>query len=340
MKTAPSLKWVQDQWLTWLQTNLIQGVGTQQLVAALEEREVPSDMARAWVDSVSQSQAVQALTRHTRPIRQGHRYLQLRRHLNTLRAQSASVREVSQLAALDFFEDYYFENRPVVIRGYANHWPARQKWTPDFIKANYGNVSVNITDNRLSNPDYDMEHAKHTRVCTLGEFVDRVKSNNSGNDAYMVANNRAIENPDFAPILRDVHYDPEMFNAARWMGCSAFWLGPEGTITPTHHDTCNILFVQLYGRKSFTLFSPLETDILTGARSMYADIDPENPDYIKHPNLRNVTQRTATLDPGDAIFLPVGWWHHVRSLDVSISFAMTNFVVDNQYDWYRPGEIR
>jgi hypothetical protein len=340
MKSTPALKTVQDQWLTWLQTNLIQGVSTEQLVQALEQREVPSSVAQSWVDSVAQSQALQALKRHTRPVRQGHRYLQLRRHLNEQRTQPAAIRETAQLSAAEFFEDYYYENRPVVMRGYANDWPARQKWTPDFIKAHYGDVTVDITDNRLSNPNYDMEHIKHTRTCTLGEFVDRVKSNQSGNDAYMVANNRAIETPDFAPILSDVHYDPEMFNADLWKGCSAFWLGPAGTITPTHHDTCNILFVQLYGRKSFKLFSPLESDMLVGARSMYADIDPEQPDYLAHPNLSSITERTATLEPGDAIFLPVGWWHHVRSLDISISFAMTNFVANNQYDWFRPGEIR
>ena len=79
--------------------------------------------------------------------------------------------------------------------------------------------------------------------------------------------------------------------------------------------------------------------MLIHARSMYADIDPEDPDLMKHPNYRHVIERRVTLHPGDAIFLPVGWWHHVRSLDISISFAMTNFVVPNHFDWYRPGEV-
>ena len=83
----------------------------------------------------------------------------------------------------------------------------------------------------------------------------------------------------------------------------------------------------------------METDLLDGARSMYGAIDPEAPDLAAYPNFANVQTREVVLGPGDAIFLPVGWWHHVRSLDVSISLAMTNFVVSNQFDWFRPGEV-
>lgn len=320
--------------------NLVQGVAPEQLVSALTQRNISATIARKWIQTVQHSDRYSALMTSTRSIRQSHRYLELRRHLNNERSRPSAIREHTHLTAQDFFEDYYYENRPVVIRGYAQNWPASHKWTPDFIKENYGDVNVNITDDRLSNPNYDMQHEQHTRTCTLGAFVDRVKENTSGNNAYMVANNRAIEHPDFAPILDDVHYDPAMFDAARWKGCSAFWLGPAGTITPTHHDTCNILFVQLYGRKQFRLFSPLESDMLVNARSMYSSVDPESPDSAQHPNLKSVTERTTLLTPGDAIFLPVGWWHHVRSLDISISFAMTNFIAHNQYDWFRPGEVR
>ena len=43
------------------------------------------------------------------------------------------------------------------------------------------------------------------------------------------------------------------------------------------------------------------------------------------------------LAPGEALFLPVGWWHHVRALDLSISVAFNHFTWPNDFDWYRPG---
>jgi hypothetical protein len=38
-----------------------------------------------------------------------------------------------------------------------------------------------------------------------------------------------------------------------------------------------------------------------------------------------------TLHPGELFFLPVGWWHHVRGLDVSITLTCTNFRARNDF---------
>ena len=46
---------------------------------------------------------------------------------------------------------------------------------------------------------------------------------------------------------------------------------------------------------------------------------------------RNVTVIDVEIGPGDLLFLPVGWWHHVRGLDTSITMTFTNFVFDNDF---------
>jgi ribosomal protein L16 Arg81 hydroxylase len=75
-------------------------------------------------------------------------------------------------------------------------------------------------------------------------------------------------------------------------------------------------------------------------RGVYAAVDCEKPDLAAHPKFTDVVQKRVDLQPGDALFLPGGWWHHVRALDVSISLAFTNFVRPNAFTWYKPGACR
>ncbi len=46
------------------------------------------------------------------------------------------------------------------------------------------------------------------------------------------------------------------------------------------------------------------------------------------------------IGPGDALFLPIGWWHHVEALDVSISVSFTNFAADNDFFSDYPADTR
>jgi ribosomal protein L16 Arg81 hydroxylase len=109
-------------------------------------------------------------------------------------------------------------------------------------------------------------------------------------------------------------------------------------VTPLHHDASSILFCQVFGRKQFRLASPLEVSLFDGALSMYSSFDPERPEG--DPRSSSVTFKDFTLAPGEALYIPAGWWHHVRALDVSISFAVNHFDRPNNFDpWYRPGEI-
>ena len=127
------------------------------------------------------------------------------------------------------------------------------------------------------------------------------------------------------------YFDPSPTRAAR---CGAFWFGPAGTVTALHHDTSNILFFQVVGRKRLRLYPPGEPALLAHARGVYNDLDPEH-----DPSLA-ARGHDLTLTPGEALFLPVGWWPQVRALDLSISVAFNHFTWPNDFDWYKPGATR
>ena len=138
--------------------------------------------------------------------------------------------------------------------------------------------------------------------------------------------------PGWRSGLDDVRVDPEWFDPTRLAGGTSFWLGPAGTVTPLHHDTTNILFCQLYGRKELVLVSPLEAALLPEARGFYSTLRADTEPF---PARRH----RLVLAPGEALFLPVGWWHEVRALDVSISFSLLAFRRPNVFDEYQPGFV-
>jgi len=114
----------------------------------------------------------------------------------------------------------------------------------------------------------------------------------------------------------------------RWLaGLSVLrqlWLGARGNRTPLHYDTAHNLFAQIHGRKRFLLFAPSDRDRLYPhpERSRHphvSRVDPERPDLEAFPSFSRARGRELVLEPGEQLFLPAGFWHHVRSLDVTLS---------------------
>ena len=48
-------------------------------------------------------------------------------------------------------------------------------------------------------------------------------------------------------------------------------------------------------------------------------VDIENPDFAHFPKLEGVETMVAELEEGDAIYIPRRWWHHVRTLETTVS---------------------
>ena len=99
------------------------------------------------------------------------------------------------------------------------------------------------------------------------------------------------------------------------------WIGNR-SITQIHFDLYYNLACMIAGRKSFVLFppdqvknlymGPIETTV-SGVPTSMADL--ENPDFNAHPRFAEAlkTATVAELEPGDVLYIPYMWWHHVSS---------------------------
>jgi len=122
---------------------------------------------------------------------------------------------------------------------------------------------------------------------------------------------------------------PELTALCEWPGYfqqwdkPRIWLGPAGTVTPLHCDYDDNLFAQVWGHKRFLLYPPHHAEFLYVREANPAlagsAFDPEAPDYAAFPLARQARPIECVLQAGDMLFLPAGWFHHVRALSFSLS---------------------
>jgi Cupin-like domain len=259
--------------------------------------------------------------------------------LNDLASLTEPVRTIPVRRALrpdDFLREYYARNRPVLIDGLLDDWPARHRWSPAYFASVCGDMMVEVMDGREGECAREQYVNGRVHTMRLGAYVDMVLSAGSTNQFYLVGTNDFLQRPEASCLWQDVGVIEGYLDQERKAVGSSLWFGPAGTITPLHHDLMNILLAQVVGRKQIVLIPPTETHLVYNELGLFSEVDIEHPDFDRFPRFARATPVTIVLEPGQALFLPVGWWHHVRSLDVSISLSFMNFIYPNDYRWRNP----
>ena len=336
---VPQGRPLDDGWRQWVAENRLRGCTPASMLAT---------MTGAGLDPQASATALNELERN--PV-----YLAALRHqqlLRKLESVAGNLQKVWQLApgygAVDkrehlsrdeFIERYVVGCRPVVITGLARDWPALKRWSPQDLKQRFGHLEVEVQAERQADPQYEQNKLQHRRRVRLGDFVDHVLAKGPSNDHYLTANNELLRKPEFAPLLQDIGSLPDYCDADALQRSCSFWFGPAGTVTPLHHDTLMLFHTQVVGRKRWRFVSPLETPKLYNYHDVYSPIDIDRPDLHRYPDFAQVTVLNVVVEPGETMFLPLGWWHQVTALDLSLSFSFSNPAVPNTYS-YRNPDIR
>ncbi len=220
-------------------------------------------------------------------------------------------------------------DKPVVLKGFVKHWPLAQKGleSPDaaqaYIKgfdsgepvaAVYGDATLN--GRLFYNDDMTAPNAQTLRV-PMSHVFDKLSQHRKDShppliymastpiDTYLLGfsteNNILIGN-----------YEP----------LRTIWVGNK-TRVAAHHDLPENIACVAVGKRRFTLFPPDQMENLyigpldvTPAGQAISLVDFHDIDYEKFPKFQAAQKAAmiAEMDPGDAIYIPSMWWHHVEAL--------------------------
>lgn len=297
---------ISPAWRAWILEHLAHGLEPSAILERLVAAGAPEPIVRRELMALAHPARLSLAS-------------QLRREL-----AGPTLKEAHGALPSSFWSDHWELNRPLILRGHADAWPARN-WSLDGLAARFPDATVEVEVER--DPARHFEGRWVERP--LATFIADVQARPS-NDHYCIARNQNLEHA-LSPLLKDIVVDPDHFDAGRLVGGSSLWIGPAATLTPLHYDTTNILFVQLVGHKRFWLVSPDWSGLLFRLDGFYVrdDLAAVPPEALHE----------VVLSPGDALFLPVGWFHRVLALSPSVSFSLLCFRRPNDFSWCHPSRL-
>ena len=227
-----------------------------------------------------------------------------------------------------FLERHYSAGRPLLITQFADSWPAMTEWTWDNLTQRHGHLAVEMVEQYWCGD----EHKVRYEPIQFDAYVERVLAAEGNNDIYLTAYNSGKCTgllmgmaPDM--VMPEGYCTPEVDPKSVFL-----WIGPQGSLTQLHFDPYNVLLTQVVGHKRVYLMPPTVYPYVMVKNDFFAQFNPDDPDFTTFPQAQNCPILTCEIGPGDALFIPAGWFHQVKALDKSISVSLTNMVWPNQYE--------
>jgi hypothetical protein len=240
--------------------------------------------------------------------------------------------EASSLDGPGFRDDALAAGVPVVLRGLAADWPAveaaRRGDIGAYLKRLDRGVPCELAVGAPSIEgrffyDEGMRGFNFKRVqSTFSSVIDQLQAAAAAASQGMAPPALAAQAAAAAHALPGFSQEnpaPQLLAGA----APRLWLNNR-VIVAAHHDASRNLAVVVAGRRRFTLFAPEEAGNLylgplefSPAGTPISLVDFARPDFARYPRFAQAMEvaQTVVLEPGDAIYIPYMWWHHVESLE-------------------------
>ena len=255
-------------------------------------------------------------------------------------------KEVEGITAETFSSLISTHYEPIVFRQLAKDWDIVQagKKSPeavaDYLKSFDKGVKLPLVilpksagGRMFYNDTYDGLNFNREDI-TISRALDRLlKQANNTNATSMCF--QSLQIPELLPglekHLKNPILPPEVPPRA--------WIGSKISVQPHYDEAASNIAVVVAGKRRFTFFPPEQVSNLyvgrldlTPAGQPISLVDPRAPDFERFPKFQQALDvaLSVELEPGDAIYIPTPWWHHVESLDSNLNM-LVNY-------WWRSSE--
>jgi hypothetical protein len=240
------------------------------------------------------------------------------------------VKEIVGRTPAHLTDEVLHSEHPLLLKGLVADWPlveaaARSADAADrYLRQFYNDTPVTVSvgppeirgrifyDEELTGFNFEMRRVQ------LNEFLDELAMHRDAENPpvhyvgsttvdYILPGLRDENDLDFGPVKPLV----------------SIWLGNQ-TCIAAHYDIPDNIACVVAGKRRFTLFPPEQLENLyvgpldfAPAGQSISMVDLREPDFEKYPKFREALQhaQVADMEPGDAVFIPSMWWHHVQGLD-------------------------
>ena len=189
------------------------------------------------------------------------------------------------------------DNVPFIRENIFADWAANT-WSLDTMSERFGEIAI----------------IHKTTQISLSEYISQIRRG-------IIANRGPFTVPQ--PIFDAMGF-PSFLDPALCNGRPELYLTARGGVTAAHRDVVDGVLVNIFGVRRFKLFSPDQTRFLYPHANFnsyqLARVDPARPDLLAWPLYASARPLEVAVGPGEMLFVPMGWFHHVTVEEDS--FAM------------------
>lgn len=227
-----------------------------------------------------------------------------------------NIDKISFIEPETFNKTYFTPLKPVVITDMAKSWPAIKKWTPDFFRAQHGDKQVKVYDGNFIIPG--KSYMSQAKTISLKEYIDIVTT--TSQDLRMFLYNIKTEIPS---LVDDITFPSLVDGLSR--SFIFMFFGCKESVTQMHFDIdmSHVFHTAIYGRKTISLF-PFEEgkNLHRYPFTCRSYVDIHNPDFEQFSRFKKVKGFQTVLEPGETLYIPSGYWHHVVYDEASCAISL------------------